>query len=76
MEQLFDGAISMVWKFGVVIIAFAAVVAFIKVKIAKAERRLIDKRRRERMESDMRHRDAVREKILQERRERSRNNRR
>jgi hypothetical protein len=50
MNELLDAALSMVWKFGIFIIAFAALIAFIKIKVAKLERRLADKRRRERRE--------------------------
>ena len=50
MNELLDAALSMVWKFGIFIIAFAALIAFIKIKVIKLERRLADKRRRERRE--------------------------
>ena len=50
MNELLDAALSMIWKFGIFIIAFAALIAFIKIKVAKLERRLADKRRREHRE--------------------------
>ena len=70
MNELLDASISMIWKFGIFIIAFAALIAFIQIKAAKLERRLADKRRRKRIEADMRFKEEIREKLLQERRER------
>ena len=70
MNELLDAALSIVWKFVIFIIAFAALIASIKIKVTKLERRLADKRRRERIEADMRAREEIREKLLQERRER------
>ena len=75
MNELLDAALSMVWKFGIFIIAFAALIAFIKIKVAKLERRLA-KRRRERIEADMRAREEIREKLQRERRERKAKERR
>ena len=76
MNELLDAALSMIWKFGIFIIAFAALIAFIKIKVAKLERRLADKRRRERIEADMRAREEIREKLQRERRERKAKERR
>ena len=86
MNELLDAALSMVWKFGIFIIAFAALIAFIKsvicavrsatIKVARLERRLADKRRRKRIEADMRAREEIREKLQRERRERKAKERR
>ena len=76
MNELLDAALSMIWKFGIFIIAFASLIAFIKIKVTKLERRLADKRRRERIEADMRAREEIREKLQRERRERKAKERR